>query len=96
MCPHLGNDCNCYDTARGGEAAYTYAKQVAIVDIKVSRTKNNGVLYCSLIELGSSERMISADLPYIMQAIKERGYELVDAQDLLYKIGTNFAFFNKS
>lgn len=89
------DDVNQYGVGRGGEAAYTFPRQVAIVDLKINQTKNNGVLYCCLLDLQTGERVISADLAYIMQAIKERGYELVDAQDLLYKIGINFAFFSK-
>lgn len=67
--------------------------EVAIIDLKVNRAKDNGVLYCSLVDLATGERIIIADLKYVMVAIKERGYKLVDAEDVLYKISQHILFY---
>lgn len=76
------------------------AKQVVIVDLKVVehevRHINNGVLYCGLIDHETGERIIQADIEYVMKAVKERGYEVVDAQDVLYKISQNYQFLKKA
>lgn len=59
---------------------------VYIADFKVSREKNNGVCYCTLRSMTDSEVIISADLKYVMAAIKERGYELENPIDVLHKV----------
>lgn len=72
-------------------------KKVFIADLKVSRVKNNGMLYCRLVDAENGETCISADLQYIMNAIKtpERNYELIDGDDTLHKIANNFSFYPK-
>ena len=68
----------------------TQTKRVYIADIKV---KDNGMMYCTARNAETGELEISADLKYITQAAKERGWEILDAQDVLHKIGQNFKFY---
>lgn len=60
--------------------------EVTIHDLKVSRQKNNGVCYCTLRNHKTGELIIAADLKYIMAAIKERKFILIDPQDVLEKV----------
>lgn len=68
--------------------------RVVIIDLNVVRSRENGVMYCSLQDMDTGERIIMADLEYIMKAIQERGYVLENAEDMLTKIAANFRFYH--
>lgn len=68
-------------------------KKVRIIDLKLDEKRGNGVLYCYMQDVETGERLISAELRYIMQVIAERGHELIDANDILKKIALNFRFY---
>lgn len=64
--------------------------QVVILDLKKQFGRGQAsiqTLHCTLRRHDNGELIISAKLDYVLNAIKERKFELVDAQDVFIKVG---------
>lgn len=59
--------------------------KVRIDSARVRGDRPNGCCYCSLYD-ETGNILISADLEYVMAAIKERGYELTNSLEVLHVV----------
>lgn len=59
---------------------------VAIHLQKGKRTINQHFVYAQMVDVESGETVISADLQYCLDAIRERGYTLTNAVDVLFQM----------
>jgi hypothetical protein len=72
-----------------GNQVWPVIREVVIMDVHQSSTKT-GTVQCTVMDLATSERLLTAPLEQALVSIKENGYKLVDPEGLLHKLAQQF------